>query len=362
MKQLIIGSTALVARELARFHVDIAALSETRRAKDGGYSFFWSGRTSEERREAGVGFAIRSHLVSKLASLPRGLNDRLLAMQLQLTNKQKAFFVGVLVLPNWVIDSWISREMSECVVSNTVARANRVGLWRCATKNFCYYPPPPLNRDGFWRSRKMSTTTPPPHWIGRASGDHGKFLLLPPPVSCCAPPRLPAPDPPLVPICPDYDKPWRSKGPVLWATRRAYRSSPRFRETHYPWRRQCSNRNRPPHIARSYWPTIKVQANATSMASYSYSPVLPTNPSSLTHCSVYQPATRRPGCILAQSTGIWLTTLSQGRKIQVTSEWQSQCVWGRVLDWPQTIGVKADTTHPATKTTPRKKTYQEAMY
>ena len=54
--------TALVAREqVARCHVDIAALSKTRRANEGkltedggGYCFFWSGRTSEERREAGV--------------------------------------------------------------------------------------------------------------------------------------------------------------------------------------------------------------------------------------------------------------------------------------------------------------------
>ena len=65
--------TALVARELARYHVDIAAISETRRANEGqlteeggGYCFFWSGRTSEERRKAGVGFAIMPHLVSKL--------------------------------------------------------------------------------------------------------------------------------------------------------------------------------------------------------------------------------------------------------------------------------------------------------
>ena len=89
--------TALVARELARYHVDIAALSETRRANEGqlpedggGYCFFCSDRTSEERREAGVGFVIRSHLVSKLAILPRGLNDRLMVMQLHLTNKQTA--------------------------------------------------------------------------------------------------------------------------------------------------------------------------------------------------------------------------------------------------------------------------------
>ena len=35
-----------------------------------------------------------SHLVSKLAILPRGLNDRLMVMQLQLTNKQKATLIS----------------------------------------------------------------------------------------------------------------------------------------------------------------------------------------------------------------------------------------------------------------------------
>ncbi len=47
--------TALVAKELARYNVDIAALSETRLAdKDqltehgGGYTFFWSGCSSTE--------------------------------------------------------------------------------------------------------------------------------------------------------------------------------------------------------------------------------------------------------------------------------------------------------------------------
>ena len=93
--------TALVAKVLARCHVDISALSETRRANEvqltedgGGYCFFWSGRTSEERREAGMGFAIRYRLISKLASLPRCLNDRLMVVQLQLTNMQKAALIG----------------------------------------------------------------------------------------------------------------------------------------------------------------------------------------------------------------------------------------------------------------------------
>ncbi|BHF69936.1 hypothetical protein SprV_0301298300 [Sparganum proliferum] len=62
--------TALVARELARYKVDIAALSETRFSEKGqleevgaGYAFFWSGRLRAERRDAGVAFAIRNDIV-----------------------------------------------------------------------------------------------------------------------------------------------------------------------------------------------------------------------------------------------------------------------------------------------------------
>nr|VZI43079.1 unnamed protein product [Spirometra erinaceieuropaei] len=61
--------TALVARELARYKVDIAALSETRFSELGqleevgaGYTFFWSGRPRAERRDAGVAFAIRTDI------------------------------------------------------------------------------------------------------------------------------------------------------------------------------------------------------------------------------------------------------------------------------------------------------------
>jgi len=81
--------TALVA------NIDITALSETRFADKGqltehggGYTFFWSGRSTTKRREAGVGFAIRSHLARKLAKLPEGINDRLMSLQLPLENKK----------------------------------------------------------------------------------------------------------------------------------------------------------------------------------------------------------------------------------------------------------------------------------
>ena len=68
---------ALVGREIGIYGIEIAALSETRFAEVGeikevgvGYTFFWSRRKSVERREAGVGFAIKSDLVGKLSGLP----------------------------------------------------------------------------------------------------------------------------------------------------------------------------------------------------------------------------------------------------------------------------------------------------
>ena len=72
--------TALVGRELGRYDIQIAALSETRFTDVGeikevgaGYTFFWSGRKSEERREAGVVARVemysRAIFVLKLISL-----------------------------------------------------------------------------------------------------------------------------------------------------------------------------------------------------------------------------------------------------------------------------------------------------
>lgn len=93
--------TALVGRELARYNIDIAALSETRFAEEGqlreigaGYTFFWSGRAKEDRREAGVGFAVKNTLVSKLTSLPIGVNDRLMTLKLPLQGKKIATVIS----------------------------------------------------------------------------------------------------------------------------------------------------------------------------------------------------------------------------------------------------------------------------
>ena len=87
-------------RELSRYKVDIAALSETRLAgKDNSteatYTFFWSGKAPQEKREAGVGFAIKTSLVPKLKGEPRALNDRLMTVELPLTNNRSVTLISV---------------------------------------------------------------------------------------------------------------------------------------------------------------------------------------------------------------------------------------------------------------------------
>ena len=73
--------TALVASELGRYNVDIAALSETRLADEGslteigeGYTFFWKGLPEVEHRIHGVGLVIRTSLHRSLLEKPVGIN------------------------------------------------------------------------------------------------------------------------------------------------------------------------------------------------------------------------------------------------------------------------------------------------
>ncbi|VDL85683.1 unnamed protein product [Schistocephalus solidus] len=95
---------ALVARELARYKVDIAALIETRFSEQSqleevgaGYTFFWSGRPEAERRDVGVAFAIRNAIVGRLSCLPQGINDRLMSLRLPL---RKDMFATIISSPN----------------------------------------------------------------------------------------------------------------------------------------------------------------------------------------------------------------------------------------------------------------------
>jgi len=93
--------SALIALELSRYSLDIVALSETRLADDdqrtepnGGYTFFWKGRSPNETRMHGVGFAIRNSIVRKLESLPQGINERLMTLRIPIASKQYATVIS----------------------------------------------------------------------------------------------------------------------------------------------------------------------------------------------------------------------------------------------------------------------------
>ena len=67
--------------EIKRIYTNVRMLFNT---------FFWSGRNAKERRESGLGFAVKNCLVSKLASLLNGVNDKLMTLRLHLANKRHA--------------------------------------------------------------------------------------------------------------------------------------------------------------------------------------------------------------------------------------------------------------------------------
>ena len=72
--------TALVGRELGRYGIQIAALSETRFADIGKIKKVGAGYT--------VGFAIKTELIGKLSGLPKGINDHLMTLRLSLSGNK----------------------------------------------------------------------------------------------------------------------------------------------------------------------------------------------------------------------------------------------------------------------------------
>ena len=85
--------------ELAKYNIDIAVLSETRFHASGSlndleYTFYWSGKPNGERREAGVGFAIKRDIVAKLTEIPHPVSDRIMSMRIPLTKDRNATIVS----------------------------------------------------------------------------------------------------------------------------------------------------------------------------------------------------------------------------------------------------------------------------
>ena len=93
--------TALVASEIGRYDIDIAALSETRLPNEdsltevgGGYTFFWKGLPEESDRIHGVGFAIKATLLNSLPESPSGISERLMTLRIPLTQNRYATLIS----------------------------------------------------------------------------------------------------------------------------------------------------------------------------------------------------------------------------------------------------------------------------
>ena len=83
-------STAVVGRELERYNIDIAALSEICLSEEGqicekgaGYTFFWKGKPAGVKREGGIGFTVRCALVEQIEQ-PHGTSDRIMCLRVPL--------------------------------------------------------------------------------------------------------------------------------------------------------------------------------------------------------------------------------------------------------------------------------------
>ncbi|VDL91648.1 unnamed protein product [Schistocephalus solidus] len=98
--------TALVAREVAHYKVDIAALCETQFSDQGqlkevgaNNTFFWSDRPNSERCDACVTLAIRNDIVGHLPCLPQGMNDHLMNLRLPLWGAKFATIISAYAPP-----------------------------------------------------------------------------------------------------------------------------------------------------------------------------------------------------------------------------------------------------------------------
>ena len=87
--------TAIISRELARYNIDIAALSETRLSgnskftEPGGYTFYCIGQPDGVARQGDVGFAVRNTIAPKLVAELVGISTCLMTLELCLPHGQR---------------------------------------------------------------------------------------------------------------------------------------------------------------------------------------------------------------------------------------------------------------------------------
>ena len=94
--------SALLAHELDRYSVDIAALSETRFSGEGsvvegdnrrGYTIFWRGYPTGQPRIHGVGLAIKNSLLKNITEEPTYTSERLMTLRMPLVKGEHALII-----------------------------------------------------------------------------------------------------------------------------------------------------------------------------------------------------------------------------------------------------------------------------
>ena len=86
----------LIAKELCRYNIDIAAISETRFADAGelhktGYPFYWTTCAMDKKGTSGVGFAFAKRLIENIIESPKAISDRLMKMRIFIQADNNAF-------------------------------------------------------------------------------------------------------------------------------------------------------------------------------------------------------------------------------------------------------------------------------
>ena len=77
-------------------------LSETRFHASGSpndleYTFYWSCKPNCERREDGLGFAIKRDIVAKMTKMPHQVSDRIMTMRIPMTKDRNSTIVSAYV-------------------------------------------------------------------------------------------------------------------------------------------------------------------------------------------------------------------------------------------------------------------------
>jgi len=86
--------SAIIASELGKYHIDIAALSEVTFpdagsiTEEAGYTIFWSGKPVGEVWEHGMAITMRISFLPKLSEDPKPVNERMIELQLPLTQNR----------------------------------------------------------------------------------------------------------------------------------------------------------------------------------------------------------------------------------------------------------------------------------